>query len=161
MKKLSCVFLFVIYIKANLYAQQVMPEVICAGSGSLKNSSVNMDYVIGETVIATMKSSNNQLSSGFEQSTYTITAVKDNITEIQVSLFPNPIKNNLILQSKDVHLKNGKYQLTDMNGKLIMEGNVANENTIIDCSSFATATYYLMLMNEKNQLLHSYKIVKQ
>lgn len=160
MKKTLLLFVFILNL-LKLQAQQVMPEVICSASGNIKNSSVSIDWVIGETVTATMSSSNNQLSNGFEQNTYIITAIKNNVLNIDVSLFPNPIKNSLNLQSKDVLLKNGKYQLIDLAGKIIATGNLRDENIAIDFSTFVAATYYLVLMNQKSELLHSYKVVKQ
>lgn len=160
MKKTLLLFVIILNL-FKLQAQQVMPEVICSASGNIKNSSVSIDWVIGETVTATMSSSNNQLSNGFEQNTYIITAIKHNVLNIDVSLFPNPIKNSLNLQSKDVLLKNGKYQLIDLAGKIIATGNLRDENIAIDFSTFVASTYYLVLMNQKSELLQSYKVVKQ
>ena len=160
MKGILLLFVFISCL-IQVKAQQVMPEVVCTASGNLKNSTVSIDWVIGETVTATMNSSNNTLSNGFEQSTYIITAIKNNVLNIEVSLFPNPTKNSLNLQSKDAQLKNGKYQLIDMAGKIVSEGNIKGEITAIDFSMFGAATYYLVLMNQKSEMLHSYKVVKQ
>ena len=88
-----------------LYAQRLKPELICTGSGIISNGTTNISWTIGEGVISTMNAPSIQLTNGIAQPDYKITAVMNNLSQIDISLFPNPTKDILVLQTKRGQLK--------------------------------------------------------
>jgi hypothetical protein len=142
-------------------AQQLAPSVICNASGTLNNGTTNVYWTIGETIVETMQSGNNQLSNGFQQANYIITAIKNNKTQYDIQLFPNPTANFLNLKINSSQLKNVRYQIFDVQGKMIKEDALQNELTAIDCSQLMPAVYWLKLEDAAHELVGTFKIVKQ
>lgn len=155
--------LFILFIMVTLYtqAQQLTPSVICNASGTLSNGTTNVYWTIGETIVETMQSGNNQLSNGFQQANYIITAIKNNTVQYDIQLFPNPTANLLNLKINATQLKNVRFQLFDMQGKVVKEDALQNELTAIDCSQLTPAVYWLKLEDAAHELVGTFKIVKQ
>ncbi|MBK8352044.1 MAG: T9SS type A sorting domain-containing protein [Saprospirales bacterium] len=160
MKKYSLFITFMI-VAFYMQAQQLTPSVICSASGTLSNGTTNVYWTIGETIVETMQSGNNQLSNGFQQANYIITAIKNNKTSYDIQLFPNPTNNLLNLKINVMQLKNVRFQLFDMQGKMVKEDALQNELTAIDCSQLIPAVYWLKLEDAAHEVVGTFKIVKQ
>ncbi|MFN8283256.1 MAG: T9SS type A sorting domain-containing protein [Chitinophagales bacterium] len=145
----------------NIDAQQLTPSVICTASGTLSNGTTNVYWTIGETIVETMQAGNNQLSNGFQQSNYIITAIKTNAVKYDIQLFPNPTANLLNLKINATQLKNIRFQLLDVQGKVMKEDALQNELTAIDCSTLSPSVYWLRMEDASHQLIETFKIVKQ
>ena len=156
-------FLFTMFFMVAfcLKAQQLSPSVICNASGTLNNGTANVYWTIGETIVETMQSGNNQLSNGFQQANYIITAVKNNKTLYDIQLFPNPTANLLNLKINAAQLKNAQFQLFDMQGKVVKEDALQNELTAIDFSQLMPSVYWLKLEDAAHEVVGTFKIVKQ
>ncbi len=142
-----------------LFAQDLSPSVICSASGKLTNGSANVYWSLGETVIATMHSSS-EVSSGFNQSSYLVPDVIINNPSIPlIRLYPNPLKDLLTVDAKNVSLKNAHFQVFDMLGNIVKEGTLQNENNI-NFSQLSPAAYWLKISDASNHFLPSYKIIK-
>jgi len=57
------------------FAQSVKPEVIASAGDYFTSTNNSMSWTLGECITETYSSVNNTLTQGFQQSTYTITAV--------------------------------------------------------------------------------------
>lgn len=144
-----------LYIKA----QELSPSVFCSAGGVFSNST-QVYWTIGETVVATLANSQNKLSNGFEQPSYIATAVIGNTSLLPlISLFPNPIHDILNIESKNQHLKNLRYEVFDITGNIVKEGNLQNEFTI-NCSQWLPAVYFIKFLDASNEFIPSYKIIK-
>ncbi|MDB5226047.1 MAG: hypothetical protein JWN78_240 [Bacteroidota bacterium] len=141
-------------------AQQIFPDLECSASGTLSNGTTNLYWTIGETIIATLKtpSSSVSLTSGFNQNKYVITALSNNLSR-NIKLYPNPANDMLIIQS-DNTIKNGRFQLFDLNGKMVKEGDIQNDITKISCSEWTPAMYLLKISNASNSVFGTFKIIK-
>lgn len=142
-------------------AQQLTPQLICPASGSISNGSTNVTWTIGETVISTMNTSSFILTNGFSQPDFRITPVMNNISQSDIKLFPNPARDFITLQTKTAQLKSASYTLLDLTGKTISKEDISDENMVIDFSHLNAATYLLNITDSANQIIQSYKIVKQ
>ena len=67
------------------------------------------------------------------------------------SIFPNPVKSNLSIQSATTNIS---YRITDLNGRGILKGQLQSSNTI-DVSLLQNGIYLIQLDN------HSYKFIKE
>jgi hypothetical protein len=160
MKKYTLLVVF-IALASYMQAQKLTPEVICAGSGTITNGVTNIYWTIGETIVSTMQSGNNQLSNGFQQSNYIITAIKNNTVQYDIKLFPNPTTDLLNLQIKVSQIKDAHFQLLDVQGKIIKEDKLQNELNQIDCSLLMPSVYWIRIEDASNQLIQTFKIIKQ
>ena len=79
---------------------------------------------------------------------------------ISLSIFPNPTAANLTLQVSNYNNEKLSYQLYDMQGKLLNNGKIVAQQTKINTSSLPTAAYYVNVVNQENQKVQSFKIIK-
>ena len=131
-------------------------ELVSASGASFQNSSGYISYSIGELITTTLSSSSAVLTQGFHQTRLRTVPV---ITQsaIQMSVFPNPVKDLLILQIGDP--LGFDYLLYDIRGGLLERGQVLDERTEIDFSALAPAVYILRVTNHKEEL-RLFQIVK-
>ena len=160
-KILLCSLLFAFV--NGIYAQQqrIFPDVECSASGTATRGATNLYWTIGETVIATLKTSSNSvsLSSGFNQHHYVaVTAIIDNLPR-NFKIYPNPANDMLVIEG-DHTIKNGRFQLFDLKGKIVQEGDIQNDITKISCSEWTPAMYLLKISNASNSVFGTFKIIK-
>lgn len=131
-------------------------ELVSASGASFQNSSGYISYSIGELITTTLTSSSATLTQGFHQ-TRLRTVPVENPLAIQMSVFPNPVKDLLILQIGEP--LGFDYLLYDVRGGLIERGQVLNERTEIDFRALAPAIYILTVTNHKEEV-RLFQIVK-
>ena len=131
-------------------------ELVSASGASFKNSSGYISYSIGEVITTTLTSSSAILTQGFHQ-TRLRTVPVINQSAIQMSVFPNPVKDLLILQIGDP--LGFDYLLYDVRGGLLERGQVLDERTEINFSALAPAIYILRVTNHKEEV-RLFQIVK-
>jgi len=131
-------------------------ELVSASGASFQNSSGYISYSIGEVVITTLTSSSAILTQDFHQTRYRTVSIL-NHSAIQMSVFPNPVKDLLILQIEDP--LGFDYLLYDVRGGLLERGQVLDERTEINFSALAPAMYILRVTNYKEEV-RLFQIVK-
>lgn len=140
-------------------AQQVHPEVLCTASGTLSNSSVQINWTLGETI--TLSGGSGQLSSGFVQPVYVITALPGMQMPAGVKLYPNPLQDQLILQWPGAAQQHISYRITDGRGAEVKAGTLAQDLTLISCAQLVPSVYLFQLFDTGGQLRYTYKFIKQ
>ena len=78
---------------------------------------------------------------------------------LNVSTYPNPTTDFLLLKVEYEDLKKLSYQLYDTNGKLLESKKLIGDETNIDMSNLLAATYFLKV-TQKNKELKTFKIIK-
>jgi len=132
-------------------------DLVSASGASFQNSSGYLSFSIGECLTSTYTSTGAILTQGFFQTRLRTGVPVVNQPEIQMSVFPNPVKDHLILQIGDP--QGFHYMLYDILGELVERGQVLGEQTTIDFSSLAPAIYILRVTdNQKEARL--FQIVK-
>lgn len=78
-----------------------------------------------------------------------------------ISLLPNPVQDELYLQFENEGEQATSYQLFDMQGRKIKEGqlNPNSIKSIVSVGDLPTGLYFFKLVNEKQAILYSTKIV--
>jgi hypothetical protein len=133
-----------------------------AAGGDATGSGGTIGYSIGQVVYSTHTGSNGTLSQGVQQA-YEIFTLGFEDTELKISLsvFPNPTVNNLTLQISDYNNEKLSYQLYNMQGKMLNNGDVTAQQTEIKTSSLAPAMYFITVVNQENKKVQSFKIIKK
>ena len=133
-----------------------------ATGGDASGSGGSVAYSVGQVVYTTNTSTSGTVSQGVQQA-YEIFTTGINETELNISLsvYPNPTANNLTLQIQDYKNEKLWYKLFDMQGKLVNNGQVTAQQTQINTSSLAAATYFIHIVNQENKQVQSFKIIKK
>ena len=132
-----------------------------ASGGDATGSGGSVAYSIGQAVYTTNKGTNGSVAQGV-QNAYEIFTVGSKETAFNISLtaFPNPTIENLTLQISDYNNEKLSYQLFDMQGKQLSNGQIATQQTQINMNSLPSATYFIYILNQQNKKVQSFKIIK-
>jgi len=129
--------------------------------GDATGSGGSVAYSVGQIVYTTHTGSTGSVAQGVQQA-YEIFSIGINETELNssLSLFPNPIVDNLTLQISDFNKEKLSYILFDTQGKLLRNGQVTAQQTQINTSSLLPATYFIKVLDQENKQVQSFKIIK-
>jgi hypothetical protein len=117
-----------------------------------------MFWAIGEFVSETIKNDESILTQGFYQSVLLPTASEEIKNPIfQVVAFPNPVKS--ILTLKFANPANLTYQVSNMNGVVLVQNAITNTETKIPFNQFPNGLYLLGII-KNDQIIESFKIEK-
>ena len=161
MKKTNIIRLLILTIGLSWsdFAQAQQSSNSAGGDATGNGGSVA--YSVGQIVYTTHTGSTGSVAQGVQQA-YVISSVGINETELNssLSLFPNPIVDNLTLQISDFNKEKLSYLLFDTEGKLLTNGQVIAEQTQINTASLPPATYFIKVLNQENKQVESFKIIK-
>ncbi|MFN5627817.1 MAG: T9SS type A sorting domain-containing protein [Bacteroidota bacterium] len=136
-------------------------ESVNSTGGNATGSGGSVSYSIGQVVYTTNTANEGSAAQGVQQA-YEIIPVDINQNEpkISLSVFPNPIADNLILQVNDFEGSTLNFQLCDMQGKQLSKGQIMAKQTQINTASLSSATYFINVVNQENQKVQTFKIIK-
>ncbi|MDX9848106.1 MAG: T9SS type A sorting domain-containing protein [Tenuifilaceae bacterium] len=137
-------------------AQEV---VVSAGSFS-KNSSASISWSLGELVTHTLKTNENIITQGFQQTKLTVTSV-DEIPGIRmiVSAFPNPVQENINLKV-DGEIDYLKYVVYDLNGRMLHQGAFDSNPMVVPFYEYKSGIYFIRIVMAGAEI-QTFKIIKQ
>ena len=132
-----------------------------ASGGNATGSGGTISFSVGQVADIKATGTNGSVGAGIQQpyEIFIITGIKNNQLNITNKLFPNPTTDFITLDIKDADIKDLFYTLTDINGKTLIQQNIANSSTNISMVDFSTGVYFLNISNKDNQI-QSYKILK-
>lgn len=132
-----------------------------ASGGDATGSGGNVAYSLGQVIYTTNTNASGTVSQGVQQAYEIFTVgIKETELNISLSVFPNPTTDNLILHVDDFGLSTLNYQLYDIQGKLLNNGQIISKQTQIDLNNWPSATYFLHVINHQNLKIQTFKIVK-
>lgn len=132
-----------------------------ASGGVATGSGGTVAYSIGQVVYTTNTGINGSIAQGVQHA-FEIFTVGIKETELNISLtaFPIPTIENLTLQINDYKNEELTYQLFEMHGKQISNGQVTAQQTQINMNGLPSATYFINVVNQENKQVQSFKIIK-
>jgi hypothetical protein len=157
MKKIifsACMFCAVFTIQAQ--------EIIPTSGGEATGGGGTSSYSVGQLVSATNTGSGGTVTQGVQQSIELLTLSNPELNTVNLTAvtYPNPTSDYIMLKISDNALNNLSYKLIDVNGKAIANGSVSDTDTRIAMQSLALGMYILKV-NQNNQELKTFKIIKQ
>lgn len=126
-------------------AQSLSHQTTNSAGGTVKISTFNIDYSVGETITETINGNSNILTQGFIQPEVKIqTGLSFFKSEegCQFSIFPNPTIEYLEYNSKEVD--EASFEIYSMTGELV--GKYRSINKTINVSSLSKGTYLIKLI---------------
>lgn len=160
MKKLYSppkLLLLLFLIICGIYdAQQA---IIPAGNNAQSGTGA-VSYSVGQIFYEPQMSATGKITPGVQQP-YEIfsLATNENLVQSNISVYPNPVKDFLIVDFNSEKLENSSYQFFDATGKIIIQGNLKSVKSQISASSLATGMYILRITNA-GQIVKTFKIIK-
>ncbi|MEI8203858.1 MAG: T9SS type A sorting domain-containing protein [Bacteroidota bacterium] len=159
-KKLNlCALLLLVIGLTGLRAQQT----IDGSGGNATGTGGTSSYSVGQIVYSTHSGTNGSVAQGVQQP-YEISVVigieEAKGISLNCSIYPNPTSDFLILKVENYPKNNLTYKLFDINGKLIANDKTEANETKIQMSNLADASYFLQI-SDGNKELKTFKIIKK
>jgi len=149
--------LVISFIYQTSYAQ----EVIATSGDYYENPGGSVSFTIGELAIQTLEGNGTILTQGYQQSLLIVTRV-DEIEGIpyEIHVYPNPTTSSITLSYSGNDIPKLTYRLVGAAGKVLNNGEIYDEITILQFEHLPPATYFLQVMDSKKQV-STFNIVKQ
>jgi len=160
----NAVLLFLLIFSVHLsIAQELKPVILSTAGTSYQGSSITIDWTLGELAITRVSNSNDQITQGFHQPTYTITKVNTLTEDIgRIKVFPNPTSDWLQMDLAFEQKRAVQFFLFDQLGKLL--ANEKKEGVKIQFNSslkrLPAGNYYLNFSIDNNTFQQTFKIQK-
>lgn len=155
-KKIITSVVFLLLGLGGLYAQKAVATTGGDGSGTGGTAS----YTVGQVVYTTNTGTNGSIAQGVQDAYEIFTVIKETKWRISLTIFPNPAPDHLTLQIKDYNKEKLMYQLFNIQGNQLSNGQIVARQTQINMKSLPTGTYFIHVVNRKNKKFQSFKIIK-
>lgn len=155
--KLEIITLLLFVFGMNVNAQQTT----VTSGGNATGSGGSVSYSIGQVADKTQTGTTGTITQGVQQpfEIVTLSGLEFENIRLEAIVFPNPTTSNITLKISDFNLENLNYQLLDIQGRLINEGKISNNETVINMERYTTSTYILRI-NSKSKEIKTFKIIK-
>jgi len=136
-------------------------ETILPAGNEAMGSGGTSSYSVGQVVYTTNTGANGSVAQGVQQVYDISTSSGNKITDIilEMSVYPNPTKDNLTLKFDNNKYSGLSYQLFDINGKIINQNKLIENNTTIKMRDLPNSIYFLKVI-KNNTPIKSFKIIK-
>ncbi|MBF0433484.1 MAG: T9SS type A sorting domain-containing protein [Fibrobacteria bacterium] len=143
-----------------VFAQQGFSSV----GGEIKDSGGELSYSMGQVFYAMNNDTNGvSVAEGIQQ-IYDVSVVSEiletNVLQLNLSAYPNPVSNHLVLHAKNVTNEKLHFTLYNSAGQVIYQQAFGEVKTTIDMKTMQSATYFLKVFNN-NRNLKTFKIIKR
>jgi hypothetical protein len=131
-----------------------------ASAASVSNASGSVSYSIGQVAYQNVSNTFGSVSQGVQQP-YAISALnlEEKAYNFSLSAFPNPTTDVLNLRVGNYKQESMNYSLLDATGKLISEGKITQQETVLDTKMLPTATYFVEVHHEGKKV-QTFKVIK-
>ncbi len=155
--KLNAVLLLGLGLTTVLQAQ----ESVNATGGNASGSEGSASYSVGQVVYTTNTGTNGSVAQGVQQpfEISVVTGIEETTISLFIFVYPNPTTDYLTLKVDKFELLTLSFQLFDMNGKLLQNKKVTDNETSINMSNLVPATYFVKVI-EGNKELKTFKIIR-
>jgi hypothetical protein len=156
-KMFGCLFL--IFCSGAFSSAQ---QAISSAGGSGTGSGGTVSFTSGQTSYSSIVSSSGSVNEGvlqpFEIQVVTQVDPGKAIT-LECDAYPNPATDFLILKIHSDQIDNMKYQLIDLNGKILEEAFIGDPETTISLKHYKPTTYLLKVLDKSTEVM-IFKITK-
>lgn len=87
------------------------------------------------------------------------TGINSGKFNFDAKIYPNPT-NDRVTINIDGLKENYSYQVIDLSGKQLTQGELNNPETSINFSNYAMGMYYIKILSSKNETLETFKVFK-
>jgi len=161
-RKLKVIGVATLFTFAFSLSTVTAQESVNATGGDASGSGGSASYSVGQVVYTTNTGANGSVAQGVQQpfEISVVTAIEEaKGINLSISAYPNPTTDYLTLEVKEFELSNLRFQLYDMNGKLLQNEKITSNQTSIVMSNLVPATYFVKVI-QSNKEVKTFKIIK-
>ncbi len=150
--------LFFVFFFSTISAQ----EAVISSGGDGSGSGGSVSYSVGAVVYTTNTGTSGSVAQGVQHpyEIYVVTGIEEvQGIDLEISAYPNPVTDYLILKVDDENLIGATYLLYNLEGRLLENNELVNNETHIYMNKLKPATYFLKVFNN-NKEIKTFKIVK-
>ena len=168
--KLKCLagFTVGVFFSSLTNAQSIAPQSVNSGGTKMTQSNGSLSFTVGELVVLAQTDANgNSLGNGFTSgaavSTSVLSVTEANKDLLNVKVYPNPTTELVFVDILATKLSWVTIDIVDAQGKQLSTQKYAGmSNHIgINTASYTAGTYFLVLKDDANTTLATYKLIKQ
>ena len=155
--KFSLLLCLFVYCSA-LNAQNYIPVTGENASGT----GGSMSYTIGQVVFLTKPGSGGSIAEGVQQpfEISTITSIEEDAISLELSVYPNPFADFVILKIDSFEFANLNYRLYGISGDLIQFRKIEQAQTQIQMENLKPGSYFIKVSRNDSEL-KTFKIIKK
>ncbi len=158
-------FLFIGLLSVTMNAQNFQRSSLGASGASSEISSSDNTYYISQSVgqnsvTGTLTNAKNTIRQGYQQPPISVKVVADSNSDLEASVFPNPVDAFITIQFTEV-LKNPiEVWIFDISGKQILKkSNHPTQSFNVDMSNFSSGVYLLSIVSGNKK--YSAQLIKK
>ena len=160
MKKLYSTPKLLLLLFLSIYGLYDAQQAIIPAGNNAQSGTGSVSYSVGQIFYEPQMSATGKITPGVQQPYEIFTlATNENAVQSTISVYPNPVKDFLTVDFNTEKLENSSYQLFDVSGKIIIQGNLKSAKSQISASSLATGMYILRITNA-GKIVKTFKIIK-
>lgn len=129
-----------------------------SGGGEATGSGGSVSYSIGQVDYINSSGSGGSVNQGVQQPYELFVAGLSEEGLVSLNMYPNPTSDKLIIEV-DETLQDLTFDLTDMNGKLLISQPIKEKETVLNLKELAVGSYNLIVQHQ-NGIIESFKIIK-
>lgn len=162
----NLLILLTLIASTSLMAQvQLERQVVASGGQSASSANLQLDYTIGEAVVATHSSANLILTQGFQQPTQKPVGIAVPEWNADIKAFPNPTADAVILEVSSSDRLDLLVEVFDIQGRQVpgtgIRMNVdGTATTTLDFSAMAAGQYLVRLRDTTSKLHRTITVQK-
>lgn len=160
-------FLFILLFVTYFSGAQTTTEraVIASGGGSFSSVDLMVDHTIGEVMVSTQSSVNLNITQGFHQYYESPNAVAEQNLVANFALYPNPVKDELMISFTADKKSHWKVQImsqlgNEMTAKELSFSAGEKKQLKVNCTNYAQGVYFARLKSESAGQEYAYKFIK-
>lgn len=135
-------------------------QTIIPAGNNVQSPTGSVSYSVGQTFYEAQETVTGKVNSGVQQPyEIFVLATSESSKQNKITVYPNPVKDFLIVDFNSERLDKSSYQLHDGSGKMINKGELKNLKTEINTSTLSPALYLLSISSE-GKLVKTFKIIK-
>ncbi len=153
--------LFVLFL-ASFSLTAIAQESAIASGKNITDTGGSASYSVGQIVYTANSAANGGNIQGVQQPYEISTLGVDDYPEVnlQLSAYPNPTSDNLILSITNLNTAMLSYSLYDVSGRVIKTKSITENTTNIEMNGLQAAIYFVKV-SDRNKEIKTFKIIKK
>lgn len=138
--------------------------IVIAG-GNIEDGNFKLSYSIGQVAKKSTSDTNGLFNQGIQQpfeiyNLFSLSLDDNDISNFEIKAYPNPTVDLLTLSINNAIVNNQIVEVYDLNGKVILQKEIIQNETQIDFSQFNAGVYLFNVFDKNHTLIKAFKIIK-
>lgn len=159
MKKTKIIIL--LFLLGIFFQKAQAQQAVTVSGGDAAGSGGTVSYSVGQVAYTIAAGSGGSVAQGVQQPFEIFTLGVDDFPNISLTMmvYPNPVTSMANLKTENLSAEKLEYQLYDLQGKLLSNRKITQDETQIDMGNLAAAVYFLKIFDGSNPI-KTFKIIK-